>query len=127
MEQDRQVNVKHILIVDDEARVAFFLREGLCGLGDEYKVDIAKSAESALERMRCQPFDLLVVDLRLPGISGLDLLKRARDTSPYTKTILITAYGSPEIEREAYRLNAYRYLHKPFRIEELMGTVQSLF
>jgi two-component system response regulator (stage 0 sporulation protein F) len=116
---------KRILIVDDEVRVAFFLMEGLKGLGDEYEVLTTKSAELALEQVGRQPFDLAVIDHRLPGISGLDLIKRLQDLSPSTQTILITAYSSPELEDEAYRLRAYRYFAKPFHIEDLMCTVQN--
>ncbi|MBN1937229.1 MAG: response regulator [Anaerolineae bacterium] len=117
---------KRILIVDDESRVAFFLREGLTGLGDEYEIHIIASAELALRQIEQQPFDLLVTDFRLPGINGLELIRRMRQLCPETKTILITAYGSPEIEYEAYQLDAQRYLRKPFPIQELMGTVQGV-
>ena len=117
---------KRILIIDDESSVAFFLQEGLKGLGDEYEVQATESAELALEQMHRRPFDLLVVDFRLPGINGLDLIKRVRNVNPDAKTILITAYGSPEIEKEARRLDISRYLHKPFRIQELMHTVQGI-
>ena len=117
---------KRILIVDDEASVAFFLREGLKDLGEGYDVDTTGSAESALERINCQPFDLAVIDYRLPGLNGLDLIKQLNDVCPGTQTILITAYGSPELEDEAYRLRAHRYFAKPFHIEDLMYTVQEV-
>lgn len=117
---------KRILIIDDESRVAFFLQEGLKGLGDEYEVQASESAELALKQIDQHPFDLLVVDFRLPGINGLDLIKHVRNVNPDAKTILITAYGSPEIEKEAQRLDISRYLHKPFRIQELMHTVQGI-
>lgn len=114
------------MIVDDESKVAFFLQEGLKELGDEYEVQAIGSAELALEQINEHPFDLLVVDFRLPGLNGLDLIKRVRNVSPSAKTILITAYGTPEIEQEAYRLDISRYLHKPFRIQDLMYTVQGI-
>lgn len=128
IQEQRQVTLKQkrILIIDDETKVAFFLQEGLKGLGEEYEVHAIGSAELALEQMHSRPFDLLVVDFRLPGINGLDLIERVHTVNPSTKTILITAYGSPEIEKEAYRLDTCRYLHKPFRIEELMRTVQRI-
>ena len=67
-------NRKRILIVDDEAIVAFFLMEGLKGLGDDYEVRTTGSAELALEQISHTPFDLAVIDYRLPGLSGLDLI-----------------------------------------------------
>ncbi len=117
---------KRILIVDDEAIVAFFMSEGLKGLGDDYDVRTSESAEMALEQFRRTRFDLAVVDYRLPGLSGLDLIERLHDISPHTQTIVITAYSSPEIENEARRLAACRYLEKPFRIQDLMCTVQEV-
>jgi DNA-binding NtrC family response regulator len=117
---------KRILIVDDEAIVAFFLMEGLKGMGDEYEVCTTESAELALEQLARMPFDLAVIDHRLPGISGLDLIRQLRDISPQTQTIVITAYSSPELEAQARQLHTARYLEKPFRIQELMSTVRQV-
>ena len=119
-----ELEQKRILIVDDEASVAFFLMEGLKGLGDEYDVRTSGSAEMALEELSCACFDLAVVDYQLPGSNGLDLIRQLQDLSPDTQTIVITAYSSPELEDEAHRLRAYRYMEKPFHIQELMCTVQ---
>ena len=118
--------LKRILIVDDEDIVAFFLMEGLKGLGDEYEVRTSASAELALEQLSQTPFDLAVIDYRLPGISGLDLIKQLQDISPQTQTIVITAYSSPELEAQAHQLHTARYLEKPFPIQELMCTVQEV-
>jgi DNA-binding NtrC family response regulator len=115
---------KRILIVDDETRVAFFLQEGLRGLGAEFEVSTTESAESALEQIEREPVDLAVIDFRLPGLNGLDLIARLQCLSPQTQTILITAYSSPELEDAAYHLHARRYLAKPFAIQDLMSTVQ---
>lgn len=117
---------KRILIVDDAAIVAFFLMEGLKGLGEEYDVCTSGSAESALELMQHAHFDLAVVDYRLPGLDGLDLIRRLATVSPATHTIVITAYSSAELEEEALRLRAARYLEKPFRIQDLMRTIQEV-
>jgi DNA-binding NtrC family response regulator len=119
-----KIERKRILIVDDEAIVAFFLMEGLKGLGTEYDVHTTGSAELALEQFRQTPFDLAVIDYRLPGLNGLELIHRLREVSPETQTIVITAYSSPEIEEQANHLQACRYLEKPFRIQELMSTVR---
>lgn len=116
---------KRVLIVDDEVRVAFFLKEGLEGLGREYEIATTGSGELALEQIRTHPVDLAVIDYRLPGINGLNLIRRLKDLCPATRTILITAYGSSDLEDEAARLRACRYLDKPFRIDELICAVQS--
>ena len=120
----RANNKKRILIVDDEKKVAFFLQESLEELGDNYEVVSAETAEEALQQIESNPFDLIITDLRMPGINGLELMKRVRAISPKTRTILITAYGSDEVEAEARRLQAYSYFTKPFHIEDFMETVQ---
>ncbi|TEU14269.1 MAG: response regulator [Anaerolineales bacterium] len=117
-------NKKRILIVDDEKKVAFFLQESLEDLGDNYEVVSAETAEAALQQIESQPFDLIITDLRMPGINGLELMQRVRAISPETRTILITAYGSDEVEAEARRLQAYSYFTKPFHIEDFIETVQ---
>jgi len=117
---------KRILIVDDESRVAFFLKEGLQGMGIGYEVHTTGSAEVALEQARQQPFDLVVIDYRLPGLNGLDLMERLHRVSPDTQTILITAYSSPEIEHAAYKLHARQFFAKPFHIQDFMWTVKQM-
>lgn len=117
---------KRILIVDDEAVVAFFLREGLQGLGDRYDVRISGSAESALEQVQQRRFDLAVVDYRLPGRNGLDLIRALREISPETHAIVMTAYSSPEVEQEALQLRASRYLEKPFPLQDLIVTIEKV-
>lgn len=115
---------KRILIVDDEKKVAFFLQEGLTGLGERYEVITSDSAENALQQLDAYSFDLVVTDFRLPGLNGLQLMEYLQKRSPGTRTILITAYGSDEVEAAAYKLHARRYLPKPFRIEDFVRTVR---
>ncbi len=111
---------KRILIVDDEEKVAFFLRESLEELGQEFAVEAVKSGEEALEKIEAQPFDLVITDLRMPGIDGLELLEKVKERSPDTRLILMTAYGSDEVEAEARRLDIHEYITKPFHVSDLM-------
>lgn len=113
-----------ILIVDDEESVVFFLGENLAELGPGYVVETAGSGEEALIKMASRPFDLVVTDLRMPGVDGLDLLRTIRTTHPNTRLILMTAYGSDQVEAEARRLQVYRYITKPFKVEDLVDTVR---
>ncbi|MBN1888943.1 MAG: response regulator [Thermoflexales bacterium] len=115
---------RNILIVEDEAKVAFFLQESLESIDQRYQVVRVASGEEALDELARGPFDLVVSDLRMSGINGLDLLKRVREQNPSTQTILITAYGSDEVEAETRRLQTYRYFTKPFRIEEFTAAVK---
>ncbi|HEY4690119.1 MAG TPA: response regulator [Anaerolineae bacterium] len=117
---------KRILIVDDEPKVGFFLKETLESLGRGYTVSHVESGEAALDEMARQPFELVVTDLRMSGMSGLDLLNHLRDLSPHTQTILITAYGNEEVETESRRLRAARYFTKPFPIDEFTAAVQDM-
>jgi len=116
---------KRILIVDDEKSVAFFLAEHLTALGAGYEVETAGSGEEALALMQSRTYDLIITDLRMPGINGLELIERARSRSPHTRLILMTAYGNRRVESTAYQLGACRYLSKPFHIQDLVAAVQS--
>ncbi len=115
---------KRILIVDDEESVVFFLGESLAELGPGYTVETARSGEEALARIARQPFDLVITDLRMPGVDGLELLKTLQATQPDTRLILMTAYGSDQVEAEARRLAVYRYITKPFKIEDLVDAAR---
>jgi len=117
-------DAKRILIVEDEPKVAFFLQESLEAVDDSYSVVCAGCGEDALSELTRSPFDMVVSDLRMPGISGLELLQHVREQSPTTYTILITAYGSDEVEAETHRLQAYKYFTKPFSIQDFTSAVK---
>ncbi|MFN8498698.1 MAG: DUF5752 family protein [Anaerolineae bacterium] len=120
---DQQTSFR-ILIVEDSLGVARSLALGL-GLHSDgtYRVETCPSAEEALERLLEAPLDLLISDLRLPGIDGLTLLERTQHISPATKSILITAFGSPDVEERA-RTVANAYLAKPFLLQDLIRLVE---
>jgi CheY-like chemotaxis protein len=114
---------RHILIVDDEESVAFFLRASLKELGRGYRIEIANSGEQALQLLSRHSFDLVITDLRMPGMDGLELLSQVRKLHPRTRLVLMTAYGSPKVEMTAYQLGACRYINKPFSIDQFITTV----
>jgi len=111
------MNNTKILIVDDEQ----IMRESLAGwLGrDNYEVDTASSGEEALEKLEGCRFDILLVDIKMEGISGLEVLKKVKETDPDIAVIMITAYGSIPTAIEAIKNGAYDYLLKPFEPAEL--------
>lgn len=86
-------------------------------------VESCESSEAALERLGNERFDLLISDLRLPGINGLELIEQARQRNPGMRSVLITAFGSPQVEEQARRL-ANAYVPKPFRLREMVKIVQ---
>lgn len=105
-----------ILIVDDTRLDREIARDAI---GDLARIEVASSAEEALEAFTSQRFDLLLTDLQLPGLSGLDLLARVRSEQPQTDVVLITAHASLDSAVQALRMGAADYLHKPLRAEEL--------
>lgn len=121
-----------ILVVDDElgmrlgvARVLERYTVRLPELEGEvrFEVDLADSGEAALEKIRARPPDVLLLDHKLPGISGLDLLSRLAEESPDVLTVMITAYATLETAVSATKRGAFDFLAKPFTPEELRATV----
>jgi hydroxymethylpyrimidine pyrophosphatase-like HAD family hydrolase/CheY-like chemotaxis protein len=91
--------------------------------GGEYWVEVCDSGEAALELLRGDHVDLLISDLRLPGMDGWEVLERAREISPGTRRVPITAFGSPQVEERARHLTD-AYLPKPFRLHEMIEVVE---
>ncbi len=115
---------KRVLLVEDEPTVALLIKDSLTDLSDKFVVERAASGEEALDFMKQGAWDLVVTDNRMPGITGLQLIENLRDRSPSTRAILITAYGSDEVEEAAKRLKVFHYLTKPFPLAELRRIIQ---
>jgi DNA-binding NtrC family response regulator len=101
-----------ILVVDDERSISDALGMILSQLG--HHVDSAKSIQEATELLKCSPYDLIFMDLRLPDGSGIDLLSHVKSDTPYTEVVVMTAHGSLDITIEAIKRGAFYYLEKPF-------------
>lgn len=119
----RRGPARQILVVDDEESVGFFLKASLEEARCGYHVELVSSGEEALRVMRRRAFDLVITDLRMPGMNGLELMEEVRARYPHSRLILMTAYGNPTVEATAYRLGACRYINKPFSIDQLTATV----
>ncbi len=105
---------ERILIAEDESRVAQTLCRALSlPEGGNYHVESCGSGEEALALLRETRFDLLITDLRMPGMNGFELLHKCQSIRPDLRRILITAYGSPYIEEKADQLGVDAYLAKP--------------
>ncbi len=113
-----------ILVVDDEASQRELVSGYLKKQG--FEVFTAAGGESALELFRQAPMELILTDQRMPGLSGLDLLKAAREINPETQVIVMTAYGSVETAVEAMRDGAADYVAKPLNLDELRQKIQRI-
>jgi DNA-binding response OmpR family regulator len=111
-----------ILVVDDEPSVRFFLEETLSR--DGHQVVAVESGEDALKRITEQEYDLALLDLKLGGIDGMEVLKAIAQQSPDTVTIVLTAHASLETSVEALREGAHDYLFKPTKTLELRESVR---
>jgi len=112
-----------ILIVDDEAAIRSSLQESLSSEG--YDTEIADSGEAALAKCHGAVFDLVVTDLRLPGVSGLELLQALRNQGQSTPVIMMTAYGDVDTAVSAMRLGAYDFIPKPFKLNAIKKQVRA--
>ncbi len=109
---------KHILLVEDEAPLRAAIAEQLTDRG--FKVEQVDSGESALARLAEFAYDVIITDLRLPGISGADVLEAAVDRYPEIVAIVVTGFGTVKDAVEAIKLGAWDFVSKPFQIDELM-------
>lgn len=110
-----------ILVVDDEGAIRYSVTKTLERVG--YQVMTASSGEEALEIMAQHDFDVVVTDIRMPGISGVDLLARIKEQSPDAIVILMTGYASLGTAVESLRLGAHDYLIKPSTSEDIRESV----
>jgi DNA-binding NtrC family response regulator len=119
------VSEKRILIIEDSGVVARPLQRALeLHFGEQFfEVETCPSAEEALRLLEERSFDLLISDLMLPGINGLELLEQVMAKKPAMPSIIMTAFGSPQMESQVRRV-ATEFLPKPFTLNELVVTVE---
>jgi DNA-binding NtrC family response regulator len=114
----------HVLVVDDEPLIRWSMSETLSDLG--YDVVEASDGHSAIGAVSgsTRPFDVILLDFRLPDSNDLTLLSTLRRLSPKTPIILMTAYGSAEILQGALDLGAFRVVGKPFEVDEIAALIR---
>ncbi|HTL43169.1 MAG TPA: response regulator [Vicinamibacterales bacterium] len=122
-EATQKVPALRVLVVDDEALIRWSLVQTLNDSGHETAeaMDAASAIRTVLESPR--PFDVALLDLRLPDSKDLELLARVRRVAPRTQVILMTAYGTPEIVQGAIDLGAFRVLAKPIEMSDITALV----
>ena len=116
-----------VLIVDDEALIRWSLAEVLSSCG--HRVTEADSARAALDALAIarEAIDVVLLDYRLPDSADLGLLARIRQLSPGSAVVMMTAYGTEELARDAQSLGAYRVLHKPLDIHDVDALVRDAY
>jgi DNA-binding NtrC family response regulator len=124
--ESNPVSANRILIVDDEPTLVFFLRQGLSEADLNCDVEGVGSGEEALARLAFDKYGVLITDLKMPGINGLTLAAAARSLHPAIGIILMTAYGSRDVEAEAEQLMVDGYLTKPFQMGKLRELVERI-
>ncbi|MBW8865876.1 MAG: response regulator [Acidobacteria bacterium] len=108
-----------VLVVDDEASIRDLLAKTLALA--EYDVDVAPDGRSALERMRLYPYDLLIADLKMPGMDGLTVIREAKRYKADLPVIIITGFSTESSAIEAVNLGVAGYLTKPFRVPQVLA------
>src|SRR5436190_16042705 len=118
----RKMRMKsRILLIEDDAGIVGGLKKELQVEG--YEVAVAERGDTGLVQAQAQPFDVVITDLRMPGLSGLELVRQLHAVKPKLPIILMTAFGTTETAIEATKLGAYDYLLKPFDMAELLDLV----
>ncbi len=106
----------HVLVVDDDAGVRFTLRETLRSLPGVI-VDVAEDGEVALAKLAIRPYELVITDLRMPRVDGMELVRRLHGQPHAPRVIVVTAHGSERFAVEAVKAGAYDYFRKPFELD----------
>ncbi|MCD6287905.1 MAG: response regulator [Candidatus Hydrogenedentes bacterium] len=118
-------NPLRLLIVDDEAIIRELLTDALDGTG--YDISVADNGHAALEFMRDNTVDLLLTDIMMPQMDGLELIRRVHEAYPETITMVMTGYATLDSARAAFKEGAYDYVLKPFNITEVKVSIENAF
>jgi len=119
------MRAKRLLILDDDSAVVDFLCESLVERG--FHVETHTAPDKALERIQAEAFDLVVTDVRMPGMSGTDVLTAILNCRPTQLVLLMTAFGSIDLAVAAVRAGACDFIAKPFKIEALVFAIERAF
>jgi diguanylate cyclase (GGDEF)-like protein len=116
-EEERKESPPRILVVDDEEVVCRFLKRVLDG--ERSDVEVCHGGPEAIARLEEDSFDLVITDLKMPGVDGIGVLSKAKELDPLCEVIIVTAYASVESAVEVMKLGAYDYISKPFNVDRI--------
>ncbi len=117
---------RRVLVVDDEPNIALGILKTL-SQSPRYIAKHAPSGEAAIEALAKEPYDLVITDIRMPGMSGIDLLRHIRTHHADIGVIIMTAYGSTQVQEEASRRGSLLYIEKPFDFAQMQATIEDFF
>ena len=112
---------RRLLVIDDEVIVGKRLLQVFGKMG--FNVEVFKSPLPAMEAAERHPFDIVVTDLKMAEMDGLEVLTRVKKINPATRVIIITGYAQPETEKEAFEKDVFDFIPKPFRLEQLKEAI----
>ena len=121
MTEDKTARPRRLLVIDDEAIVGKRLMQVFGKMG--FKVEVFDSPIPAMEAAATDPFDIVVTDLKMGGMDGMEVLSRVKQLNPATRVIIITGYAQPETAEEAFKLGVFDFIPKPFRLEQLKESI----
>jgi len=119
------MKIKKILIVDDQLGIRLLLSEVFTGEG--YEVFQAANGRTAIEITQTEKPDIIILDMKIPGMDGLEILKNIREFDSEMKVLMMTAYGELDILHEAYKHGILSHFTKPFDIGELKSAIKEIF
>ena len=117
--------MKKVLVIDDEPIVRISCKRTLVPEG--YDVTLADSGRAGIEILEKDPFDLILLDLKMPDMGGIDVLKVIMERWPATKVIIVTGYSTVDTAVEALRLGAFNHIEKPFTPDSILAAVNEVF
>ena len=112
---------RRLLVIDDEVIVGKRLLQVFGKMG--FNVEVFESPLPAIEAAERHPFDIVVTDLKMAEMDGLEVLTRVKKINPATRVIIITGYAQPETEKEAFEKDVFDFIPKPFRLEQLKEAI----
>jgi len=115
----------NILVVDDEPNARNSLAEIL--RLEDFRVATAANGEAALEALEQEKFDVMLLDLKMPGMDGVEVLNKIKTNWPKTKVVMITGYSTVDTAVQALRLGAFNFIEKPFTPDMLISAVKEVF
>ncbi len=115
-----------ILVIDDEENVLLSVKKLIKSRHPEYQIEMVEDPFLGLERIEKESFHLVITDLMMPGMDGLELIKKIRQTAPELKIIMMTGYATMKTALLAMREGAQKYISKPFTRDELLTAVNTI-